>query len=192
MRVYLLPLKNNQYRLFIISPPLADVPADSGEERTGSRKGLLKRTMGTLSKREKALDRGLKDLRKFTVITVYYPSHLSEIEAKEIYQHLIQAEIKKHKRKFIVNGLLLPLSVVFTLFPGPNVVLAYLAWRTISHYRSKKGAEKGLQHPEIVFIADPLLEELYHLLQKKWVLRRGEKIHHLGKKLGISQIEKLY
>lgn len=186
--MYLLPLKDNRYRLFIKSPP--EETSTTGERAT--RKGLLKRTMGSLAKREKPLDRGLRDLRKFTIITVYYPQHLSESEAKEIYQQLIQVEIKKHKRKFIVNGLLLPLSVVFTLFPGPNVVLAYLAWRTLSHYRSKKGGEKGLKEVEITFAADPVLEDLYHLIQKKWVFKRHEKIKALGMRLGIDHLEKIY
>ncbi len=197
MRIFLLPVKGGGYRLYIHSPEIvalreavgSHAPAGEMEKRKAN---IFKRTLQAVSKREKEQERRLKELRKLTHITVYYPRGLSASEAREIYEKLFRAEIKRHKRRLIVNGLLLPLSIVFTLFPGPNVVFAYLAWRTLSHYRSKKGGEKGLKDIEVTFAADPLLEELQELLNKKWVLKRKERIHRLGKRLGIEHLEKMY
>ena len=197
MRIYLLPTKSGGHRLFIHSPkreplPESDESDTPSKEVPGKKPNLFKRTMQAVSRAEKEQDRRLKELRKLTHITVFYPRGMSPEKAREIYETLIRAEIKKHRRKFIVNGLLLPLSIVFTLFPGPNVVLAYLAWRTLSHYRSQKGGQKGLTELEITFLADPLLDELQALIRKKWIWKRRERIHQLGKKLGIEHLEKMY
>ena len=124
-------------------------------------------------------------------ITVYYPANLSLDKVREIYNGIIQVQIKKHKRWFIVDGALLPISAIFSIVPGPNLLLAYLAWRTLAHYKTKKGGERAVSDLEIGFVKNSELEKLFKIVNKRFVFNRSAKIKDIGNRLGIINLGKL-
>ncbi|NIS38575.1 hypothetical protein GWN91_05380, partial [Candidatus Saccharibacteria bacterium] len=137
-------------------------------------------------------ERILKGIRRVKRIYVFYPAHLSEEEAQDFYDEIVETQIKKHKRWLIVDGVLLPFSAIFTLVPGPNVLLIYLAWRTLAHYQTKKGGEKAADDLKVSFHKEPQLDKLESLIDKSFVLNRNGRIKRIGERLGIEDLDQLY
>jgi hypothetical protein len=166
MDIHLLPRKGGRYLLYskeFQAEPSRDRRTDStSQSGKTDRKGKLVKLMksgyqAATAKRNRS-EKLFKEMTALSQITVYYPVNLSENDAREIYDDLIQSHIKKHKRWLIINGALLPISVVFSLVPGPNLLLAYLAWRTLVHYKTKMGGERAISGLEISFLREPQLE----------------------------------
>ena len=90
----------------------------------------------------------------------------------------------------IVNTAALPLAVPLSLVPGPNLLLGYLAWRSVIHYKTKKAGERaaGL---EIDFFPEGLLAELVDLVGR-WPFRVKHRIRELGQKLGLAHLDRVY
>lgn len=194
MDIFLLPRRNGKYLLysteFQTEPHHSPKFADAEQPKTRRFWNLVKSGYRAAAAKRDRNEKLLKEMTALSQITVYYPANLSEANAREIYDSLIQSQIKKHKRWLIVDGALLPISVVFTLIPGPNLLLAYLAWRTLAHYKSKKSGEKagGI---EISFRKEPQLSELLEIVRKRFVSGRAVKIRAIGEEIGIVGLEKL-
>ncbi|MCB0293468.1 MAG: hypothetical protein KDH97_24660, partial [Calditrichaeota bacterium] len=86
----------------------------------------------------------------------------------------------------------LPLGVLFTIVPGPNLLLAYLAWRTLSHYKLQKKGRQALDDNGVDYIPEPLLQQLTLLLRKRFCWNRKGKIRRIGLGLGLEQLEQIY
>lgn len=132
----------------------------------------------------------LKEMKELSQMTVYYQANLSEENAHDIYDDLIRSQIKKHKRWLIVDGALLPLSAILSLIPGPNLLMAYLAWRTLAHYKTKKGGERAASGLEISFVKESQLEKLYEFVNRRFVFNRREKINAIGEEIGITNLHR--
>lgn len=198
MDIYLLPRKIGKYLLYskqFQADSSPDCRTDSASESEKSAKGKFVRLMksgyhaGT-AKRNRS-EKLLKEMTALSQITVHYPANLSDHDAREIYDYLIQSQIKKHKRWLIVDGALLPVSAILTLVPGPNVLMAYLAWRTLTHYKTKKGGEKAVSDLEVSFMKDPQLEKLFGIMNRRFVFDRAAKIRAIGEEIGIANLDKL-
>lgn len=191
MKVYLLPCKKRKYILYSTKFQLEkDAPNDSPESRSRFWH-LIKSGYKTVTAKRERSEKLLKEMTSLTEIILYYPANLSEKEAQDIYRTIIDAQVKKHRRWLIVDGALLPVSVIFTLVPGPNVLMAYLAWRTLMHYKSKKGGEKAVSELEISFVEDSQLAELFQIVNKRFVSKRTVKIKAIGKEIGINNLDKI-
>ena len=121
---------------------------------------------------------------------ILYPASLSDAGARRIYDRLIERETAKHKKWLVVNAAAMPISVPLFLVPGPNVVLAYLAWRTVTHYQTKKAGEKAAEL-EIVFVPEALLDELVAIVHKRPLFWPKKRIRKLGRKLGLEHLDRV-
>ena len=108
-----------------------------------------------------------------------------------MYDGLIQAAIEKHGKWMVANAAVLPLSVPLSLVPGPNLLLVYLAWRSVSHYRSRKAGQRATELT-IVFVPETVLSELAELLQQRRLFRRKRRIRKLGEGLGLINLDQAY
>lgn len=191
MNIYLLPRKRGRYMLF--SPEFQE-PDEAGQA-PGKQRMLWRRLKAgykAITEKRRRSEAILINAAKTGRITLHYPENFSAGEANEIFDKLLAAQIKKHKRWLMVNGALLPLSVLFSIVPGPNLLLAYLAWRTLAHYRGKKGGEKALSELEIVLTPQNQLYKLDKLINKRISLNRRGRIRQIGESLGIERLDKLY
>ena len=107
-----------------------------------------------------------------------------------MYGAVIQKETAKHKKWMILNTAALPVAVPLSLIPGPNLLLAYLAWRGVSHYKTKKASEKAAEI-EIDFVPDVRLAELVDLVSR-WPFRAKRRIRKLGDNLGLARLDRAY
>lgn len=187
MDIYLLPEAAERFRLF--APEVeATQPHESYDDspQTVSRwkrfAAQVKRGYQAATRRSRRPERVLKSLRDVGQIVVHYPPRMDADQAGKIYQALVEKQIRKHRRWLIVNGALIPFGVLLTVIPGPNVFLAYLAWRTLAHYRSQKGG-KNAGKLEIIFRADPDLEALDELAVRRFAWQRRRRMAEEEKKL---------
>lgn len=210
MDIYLLPQKRNGYILYSEDirmpetiaapeaqkdgdPDLTATPGDGGKAKFRTRlwEGLKAGYRAATLERSR-VEQMLQDAGEMPALRVYFSDHLSEAEAKEIYRQLIEAQVRKHKRWMMVDGALLPLGVLFTVVPGPNFLLAYLAWRTLSHYKLQKKGRRALDDNGATYIPEPMLRQLTLLLRKRFSWNRKGKIRRMGLALGLEQLEQVY
>jgi hypothetical protein len=194
MNIYLLPHKRRKYLLysreFQTETPKQNAPEKSQDQNKFL--NLIKSGYKTATAKRNRSEKLLKEMTTLSHITVYYAANLTLDKAREIYNGIIQIQIKKHQRWFIVDGALLPISAIFSIVPGPNLLLAYLAWRTLVHYKTKKGGERAVSDLEINFVKDSELEKLFEIVNKRFVLNRSARIRKIGMDLELEKLEKLY
>ena len=191
MDVYLLPTRAGDYFLYsgAHDAPPADPAADS-ESTAQELWTLARKGYNRLTWRRRQKELLLKSLGALDNVRILYPSSLPEERARPIYDDLIQKETAKHKKWMIVNTVALPVAVPLSLIPGPNLLLAYLAWRSVTHYKTKKASEKAAEL-EIDFVSDGLLAELVDLVSR-WPFRAKHRIRKLGQNLGLAGLDREY
>ena len=192
MDVYLLPTRAGDYFLYSgedDAPPPAEPVTDS-ESTAQELWALARKGYDRLTRRRRQKELLLKSLGALDRVRILYPSSLPEGRARRIYQTLIQKETAKHKKWMNVNTVALPVAVPLSLIPGPNLLLAYLAWRSVSPYKTKKASEKAAEL-ELDFVPDGLLAELVDLVTQ-WPFRAKRRIRKLGDRLGLARLDQAY
>ncbi len=192
MDVHLLPRRDGEYFLYSgeIQPKSTDPPAatDAPARRALSH---VRRAYEWLSGRRHRRELLLKSLGEIERVRIHHPSTMSEAQARSVYDGLIQAAIEKHGKWMIANAAAVPVSVPLSLIPGPNLLLGYLAWRSVSHYRSRKAGQRATELP-IDFVSETVLSELANLLQQRTLFRRKRRIRKLGEELGLVNLDQAY
>ena len=91
----------------------------------------------------------------------------------------------------VANAAAVPVSVPLSLIPGPNLLLAYLAWRSVTHYQSRKAGQRETELP-IDLVPETVLAELADLVQRRIPFRRKRRIRKLGEELGLANLDQAY
>lgn len=217
MEVFLLPHRKGRYSLYSDAFPSAAAPSKpsdaSGQKVTApvappdaagkssistAATGVwtfIKHAHETLTHAPHAREQLLKKvdaLAQLERLKVVYPASLTGDKAREIYHQLVAEETEKHRRWLWVDGLLVPLSLVFSVIPGPNLLLAYLAWRSLAHYRSTKGGRRALRELRLELAPNEALDRLADVTRPAFLPGRRRRIRELGQELGLPQLEKAY
>jgi hypothetical protein len=200
LTVFLLPTRRGRTRL--VSPELeeelaagiehdAGDPAADSDSDSGLRRAW-RAGMRWLKARGGATERVLEELRLPEEVEVVHPAGLPGHAARRIYRRKVEESVTHHRRWLLVDGALLPLSVVLSLVPGPNLLLPYLAWRTVSHWRGQAGGARALGESEldVTFVADPELDPLLDLAEKRFVLHRKRRLREIGERVGIPDLDR--
>lgn len=208
LTVYLLPKRGGRHVL--VSPDLEQElakRAETGPEETPSPevdtnggnepepnptrgRRLLRRAARWLEARGDATERVLKELRLPEAVEVVHPAGLPAHKARRIFRREIEQAVRRHRRWLVVDGVLLPVSVLLSIVPGPNVLLPYLAWRTLAHWRGQRGGSRALRAPDATFVADPTLDPLLDLARRRFVLHRKRRLRAIGERAGIPSLER--
>jgi hypothetical protein len=107
-----------------------------------------------------AEQRLLWHLRQCPQATLTYPADLSDTEADDIARRILQRDADHHRLWLLIDTLLLLLSALLILLPGPNIIGYYFAFRVVGHYLSWRGARHGLDTVEWQLIPSEPLAEL--------------------------------
>lgn len=169
--------------------PPSEGPA-RGPEAPGKARRALAAGRRWLERRGGATERVLRAVRDLETVEVWYPAVLGEPAARTRYRELVEEAVEKHGRWLLVDGVLLPLSAVLSLVPGPNLLFAYLAWRTLGHWRGRRGGARALSDLKTRFVAVPGLDPLVHLAGRRFVLRRRALARPIGERLGIEGLDR--
>lgn len=206
LTVYLLPTKRGRYRLVSPelearltaeagepeeSPPTEDAPEESSEE-VAEGPGLLRRGLRWIKTRGGATERVLRELRLPVDLEVVHPAGLPEHAARRIFRRRVEEAVRHHRRWLVVDGALIPVGVLFSVIPGPNLLLPYLAWRTLSHWRGQSGASRALdgRDAEPTFVAEPTLDPLLDLAARRFTLHRKRRLREIGEQAGIPDLDR--
>ncbi len=221
LTVYLLPAKRGRYHL--VSPELEEEVRAYLEEEGGSEsqeggresasdsssepssgpdagrgdgsgaRRAWRAGLRWLKARGGATERVLKELRTPERVEVVHPAGLPRHAAVRVYRRKVEESVRRHRRWLLVDGALVPVSVVFSLVPGPNLLLPYLAWRALSHWRGQAGGARGLDGSEVdlTFVAEPELDPLLDLAERRFVLHRGRRLREIGERVGIPDLNRL-
>ena len=91
-----------------------------------------------------AAQRLLWALRQETAANLVFPADMRADEADDCARRLLQRDADRHRWWLAIDSLLLILSALLILLPGPNLIGYYFAFRVVGHYLSWRGARNGL------------------------------------------------
>jgi hypothetical protein len=188
MIVYLVPAARNRHELYFEAPDDLGRPAEPPSE------GLFRRWAFTATERWHALvesaradagdgrltqwrnraisavaesiaeQRTLWALKGQSSACAHFPSSLEEAEARQIVMALLGHARRHHLRWLIVDLLLLTISGILAIVPGPNLLAYYFMFRVFGHLRSWRGARQGTETTVWTLEADASLTELGSLV----------------------------
>jgi hypothetical protein len=84
----------------------------------------------------------MKQLRKADVVEIVYPPQSQEKWIRRMFRRFIRKQLRYHERWLVINFLVLPLTGVMMVIPGPNVFFGWNAFRLISHYLAREGGKR--------------------------------------------------
>ena len=116
-----------------------------GHEPDAPERGRLRRFITRRVAEAVAEQRLLWHLRHETEVRLVHPDDVSASKAVANARALIGADYAKHRRWFIIDGLIAGVTgPLFFFVPGPNIVSWYFAFRAIGHFFAMRGANQAL------------------------------------------------
>jgi hypothetical protein len=91
-----------------------------------------------------AEQRLLWNLRRHESATLNHPDDMTADAALGVMRQQLSRDFDKHRYWLVIDSLLLALSALLILIPGPNILGYYFAFRVVGHYFSLRGAKRGL------------------------------------------------
>jgi hypothetical protein len=213
MDVYLVPTGADRYELYCepAGAPLADVDAPptslwgrgvatfrralaEGEEaRRGrasgdpSRLGRIRLAIMCRIAEAVAEQRLLWRLRRETAACLHHPDDMAGADADTHARRRLGGDRDKHRRWFVIDGLLTVASAPIALLPGPNVFAYYFIFRTVGHFLSMRGAEQGLRVVRWQPLASPPLTGIRTALPLE-PATRTQRLHEIAAALGLEDL----
>ena len=111
-----------------------------------------------------AEQRLLWNLRRHDAATLNHPDDMTAGDALAVMRQHLARDFDKHRMWLVIDSLLMLLSALLILVPGPNLVGYYFAFRVVGHYFSVRGARNGLDRVRWTQAASEPLTELRRAL----------------------------
>ncbi len=188
MTIFLVPVGRNRFELYSEAPEEPATPPEDNAgrfrrwahaanvrwqalvdaARQGSPSGRWARWRDDLIRRiaeSISEQRTLWALRHETSAAVRFPSTLDVSAARGVLTELLKHAQRRHGRWLIADLLLLLVSLVLVVVPGPNIVAYYLAFRVFGHLSSWRGARHAERQIAWTLEADDTLAELASLVE---------------------------
>jgi hypothetical protein len=218
MNVFLIPVGHDRYELYCEMPDdeaLADRPERTGGivSRTVTRvrrwvqslerrhyeppepaRGLWQRILarfGRLIAEAIAEQRLLWHLRNKRAATVVHPDDLPATSVMPVVRAQIQKDYEKHRLWLVIDLLLLAVSALLTLLPGPNLIAYYFAFRVVGHFLSIRGARQALSRIEWSLVQSTDLAELRRLLVQDATARQS-RLQAVAASLGLEHLPRFF
>jgi hypothetical protein len=138
-----------------------------------------------------AEQRLLWQLRGRTEAALYYPDDLSESHAREILRRQLNRDFERHRFWLAIDSIGLIASGALMLFPGPNVVAYYFAFRIVGHFFSVRGARQGLLKVTWSAVPSAPLSALRGMIGMPPDVR-ADRVHEVATTLRLEQFARFY
>jgi hypothetical protein len=138
-----------------------------------------------------AEQRTLWALRHVNAAVVRFPSSLDPGRAQATLQELLSNARRHHLRWLWVDLVLVVVSGVFALVPGPNFIAYYFLFRLIGHLQSWRGARAGMETISFAYESDAELAELGRLAD----VPRHERASHvaaIAERLNLPRLSQFF
>jgi hypothetical protein len=122
---------------------------------------------------------------------VRFPSSLDPGRAQATLQELLSNARRHHLRWLWVDLVLVVVSGVFALVPGPNFIAYYFLFRLIGHLQSWRGARAGMETISFAYESDAELAELGRLAD----VPRHERASHvaaIAERLNLPRLSQFF
>lgn len=139
-------------------------------------------------RQEQAFGRILKLEEK--KIQVFHSGRLDKKRLKIKFYFFLQRQRTKHIFMLTGEALLLPISGLAIILPGPNVFFGYLALLTITHWQALKGINRLLKK-EYEFISSSLFKDWEQTLESKKEESYSQILGKIEKKYNLNDIHKV-
>ena len=125
-----------------------------------------------------AEQRLLWNLRRHETASLHYPDDMPADEAVAVMRRQLARDFDKHRFWLAIDSVLMVLSGLLILIPGPNIIGYYFAFRVVGHFFSVRGAARGLAGVTWTPLASAPLTELRRALTLDPVgrLRQAEEV----------------
>jgi hypothetical protein len=123
--------------------------------------------------------------------TVRFASTLEAETARTILFAAVARARRHHARWLIVDGVLLTISALLALVPGPNLLAYYLAFRVIGHAQSWRGARQAMSRVSWTFEPDPALTELGQLVDMPREAR-ASRVAAIASRLNLQRLSAFF
>lgn len=134
-----------------------------------------------------AEQRLLWSLRRVTAARLIHPSDMPFEGAFSTMQGILKRDHDRHRVWLVVNGVLLLVSAVLAIVPGPNIVAYYFAFRVVGHWLSMRGAAQGLSHVTWHGESSARLADLRAVVGSR-VRSRMPKVQAIAEDLGLAKL----
>lgn len=139
-------------------------------------------------RQEQAFGRALKIQED--KIQILYSGRLEEKRIRIKFFFFLQKQRTKHIFLLIGETLLLPISALAGLLPGPNVFFGVLALLIITHWQALRGINRILKK-DYEFIPSSHFEEWENNLASKKEANYSEILEKIAKKYNLNSIHKI-
>lgn len=123
-------------------------------------------------------------------IQILHSGNLAEKKIRTKFYFFLQRQRTKHILILIGETILLPISGLAALLPGPNVFFGVLALLMITHWQALRGISR-LVKKEYEFIPSPLLEEWENVLESKNTENFPQILDEISKKYDLGNISQV-
>ncbi len=123
-------------------------------------------------------------------IQIFHSGRLDKKRIKIKFYFFLQRQRTKHIFLLIGETLLLPLSGLAVLLPGPNVFFGYLALLMITHWQALRGINRLLKK-EYEFISSSLFKNWEQTLKSKKEESFGRILEKIEKEYNLHNIHKV-
>ena len=146
---------------------------------------LQERMLGWVVERI-AEQRLLWQLRTQTAAVAVHPEEMPFEQVMVLIRRVLKLDFQRHRRWLVIDSLLLAVSGLLAIVPGPNLVAYFFAFRVVGHYLSMRGAAQGLRYVEWTGQPCPPLSELRDMARLDPAVRDA-RIHDVAARLGLLQ-----
>jgi len=123
-------------------------------------------------------------------VEILYSGCCSEQRIKVRFFFFLQRQKTKHILMLVGEAILLPISGLAALLPGPNVFFGVLALLVVTHWQALRGINR-LAKKKHVFIPASTLKEWEQVIQQKNDGEFGPILEKISRKYDLEHIQKI-
>ena len=138
-----------------------------------------------------AEQRLLWNLRRETSAVLVHPQDMAFEQVLTLVRRTLQRDYERHRLWLIIDTLLLIVSGVLAIVPGPNILAYYFIFRVVGHWLSMRGARQGLDCVEFASRPCPPLAELREIADLE-PSQREQRIHDIADRLRLTNLANFY
>lgn len=214
MEVFVIPVARDRYELYCESPPDADELSEPAGGRFARMRQRFAQMLQAAEQRQRqgaapvepqgwasrlqdrmlawvaeriAEQRLLWNLRRETAVVLVHPQDMPFEQVLTLVRRTLQHDYERHRRWLVFDTLLMLVSAVLIILPGPNVVGFYFMFRVVGHWLSMRGARQGLDHVTFTGRPCPPLTELRDVVDLEPALRE-QRVHDIAGRLRLQHL----
>ena len=138
-----------------------------------------------------AEQRLLWNLRRETAAVLVHPQDMTFDQVLTLVRRKLQRDYERHRLWLVIDTLLLIVSGVLAIVPGPNILAYYFIFRVVGHWLSMRGARQGLDRVQFSSRPCPPLMELRDLADLE-PSQREQRIQDIAHRLRLANLATFY